>query len=158
MSTLDANIQRSDDGTLHVFLSGTIDEESDFEGIFSRLDAATLFNFEGIKRLNSIGVHRWIDAISTFSKEQKVTIEDCSYVVALQANCVANLFGEATISSCFAPYFCPTCKSNSNLVVTAEDVAAADGVPPAKKCETCQSTMAFDELDNYFDFLAPRKS
>ena len=129
-----------------------MDEESDFNSTFSQMDSAAVLNLEAIERLNSIGVHRWIEAIIAFSNKHKVTIEACSYVVALQANCVANLFGPARVVSTLAPYFCSSCNVNHTVLVTADEAAAAGGIP-TRQCESCGAEMAFDELDNYFDFL-----
>ena len=152
MSKFDARVQRSNDGSLHVFITGSLDEDTDFESLFARLDTDSVLNLSGIDRLNSLGVHRWMSAIGAFSKQRKVTIEACSYVVALQAACIANLFGSASVRSTLAPYYCSSCSDNRMVLVAASEVK--DGIAPAKDCPTCNSVMVFDELDNYFGFLS----
>jgi hypothetical protein len=153
MTTLEANVQRHADGTLHVFLTGTMDEESDFDGVFARLDGDVVLDLSGVRRVNSIGVHRWIEAISQFSREHDTAVEACSYVVALQAGCIANLFGSAKVRSTLAPYFCPSCNDSRTVNIAADEIEGKDAMPPAKRCPVCETVMAFDELDNYFDFL-----
>jgi anti-anti-sigma regulatory factor len=151
MNSLDVRFQRQSDGLLVVFLSGAIDEQTDFMAVFPRIDSDAVLNLSGIVRLNSVGVHRWLGEISTLSKEHHLVIEACSYVVALQAACVASLFGAATVRSTLAPYFCSSCNDARMVLITVSEVA--NGVAPVKHCSSCGGAMAFDELDTYFAFL-----
>lgn len=156
MALMTTRLEPQDDGSTRIHLAGVIDEETDFAALWSRVDGAGAVELDlsGIERLNSIGVHRWIEAIGRFSANRSVTVVACSYVVALQANCVANLFGRSVVRSCHAPYYCPTCRESRMVLVSAEDVAGR--TIPVKRCGACSTEMTFDELDNYFDFLLPR--
>lgn len=153
MSSLRSTIQRHPNGDLHVFVSGTMDENTDFEDLFGQLDSNTTFNLEGVTRINSIGIHRWIRQIEVLSAQHRVAIEVCSYPICLQAAVVANFFGQALVRSCLAPYFCSTCNVNHTVVVSQEEVLVARGLAPVKNCPSCQAVMEFDELESYFDFM-----
>ena len=150
---MQVQLEPHDDGSVRILISGALDEVSDFEGLFSRIGSAApvVLDLAGVERLNSIGVHRWIDALGPFSAERPTSVEACSYVVALQANCVANLFGQAVVRSTLAPYYCEGCRDTRMVLVTAEEAASRTG--PVKHCPTCHAALAFDELDSYFDFL-----
>ena len=139
-----------------VALSGSIDENSDLQGVFARLDGAAVLNMQQVERVNSMGVHRWIPLVTRFSAEHRLMIDEISYALVQNANVVANLFGTAVVRSCMAPYYCSHCNSNTTLTVSHDEVAAAGNAPPAKYCGRCKSQMDFDELDGYFAFFKPR--
>jgi hypothetical protein len=156
MSTLRSTLRRNPDGTFHVSLEGAMDERSDFQSIFDPLEGDTTFNMRGVERVNSIGIHRWIPLISRLSEEKRVAIEEIPYPLVLGANSVANLFGQASLLSCLAPYYCDRCGESRTIVVSSDDVNATPGTPE-KRCGTCQAVLSFDELDSYFKFLRSRR-
>jgi hypothetical protein len=153
MAGIDARLEPHPDGTTWVFLSGTIDEDGDLEQIFASVKTRAVFQLEGVRRINSMGVRRWIPLITDFTQRWGASIEAISYPVVLQANCVANLFGRALIQSCMAPYFCPRCNANRVVLVARLDLQASGGAPPERRCERCQTVMEFDELESYFSFF-----
>jgi hypothetical protein len=111
----------------------------------------------GIERVNSIGIHRWVTAIGPLSERHRVALERIPYPFVLGANAVANLFGNAQVLSCLAPYFCDRCGESRTEVVLTEEVVAT-GAAPARSCTTCGTALSFDELDTYFRFLRrPRR-
>jgi len=153
MSTISSKIDKSEDGEFRVYLTGSIDESSDLDSAFDGIEGRCVVSLEGIERINSMGIHRWIPTITKLAEEHEVVVERLSYPVALQANVVANLFGGAAVASCVAPYFCNTCQEDRTAVVGADEVRATDGGAPDKSCDVCNEPMEFDELDNYFLFL-----
>lgn len=153
MSTLRSKIEPADDGAVRVHLTGSIDESSDLDSAFAEVEGRCILDLEGVERINSMGIHRWIPVVARLAAENELTVERLSYPVALQANVVANLFGGAPVRSCLAPYFCNTCQDDRTALVTAEEVASANGAAPEKHCEVCNDPMEFDELDTYFLFL-----
>jgi len=140
-----------------VELVGALDERSDLEAVFAGLDGETTFRMAGIERVNSIGIHRWIPVITRLSSDHAVFIELVPYSLVLSANSVANLFGEATVLSCLAPYFCSACSADRMATVTAEEARASAPATPEKTCEVCGGHLDFDELDSYFKFLRARR-
>jgi len=153
MGTLSSKIEQADDGAVRVHLSGSIDESADLDAAFTGVEGRCIVSLEGIERINSMGIHRWIPVIARLASENELAFERLSYPVALQANVVANLFGGAKVLSCLAPYFCNTCQDDRTAVVTSEEIAASGGAAPEERCEVCNEPMEFDELDTYFLFL-----
>lgn len=153
MSTLNAKFDKQADGTLVVFFQGAIDEQSELEPIFSEITQPAVLNLREIERINSIGVHRWIPLITKLARTYKIVVEEISYPVVMQANCVANLFGSADVRSCLAPYFNPESNEIHMVLVTAQDVLDADGDVPEKRDNATNTVLEFDELDTYFSFL-----
>ena len=155
--SLQCRVVAKDPGAPQAFLSGAIDENAALEKIFAELTAAaaeggmTVF-MQGVSRINSIGVRRWVQEIDRFTRNRKIRIEGLSYPLSMQANNVANIMGTAEVISCMAPYFCGLCEANRMVLVTRSDVAASP-LPPAKACGDCGSPMEFDEVDEYFHFL-----
>ena len=150
MSTVSATVGQQSDGSLLIALAGTIDEDADFTRVFPNYRGTVVLDLSGVRRLNSIGVHRWIKEFSRYTEQHVVQVKACSYPVVLQANCIANFFGKASVLSCLAPYFCPSCNANQMVEVTRPELGNGDGAPPEKTCVTCSSSMEFDELDHYF--------
>ena len=148
---LESKIEKAENGKHYLVLSGSLDEEADLDKTFASIDGEIVINLRAIKRLNSLGVHRWINAISKLSERVSVVIECCSYPFALQASYVANLFGKARVISTLAPYFCASCGYNGMVLLEAGE--AKDGEVPPKSCPTCSTDMQFDELDTYLSFL-----
>lgn len=151
MGSLKAEIEKTAEGAFTVALSGAIDEEADLGSIFADLKGPTTFDLGGIERVNSMGIHAWIPLITELSAAHAVEIQRIAYPMVLQANTVANLFGAAKVTSCFAPYFSPAVHENFMIEVRAEEVK--DGVAPVKMCPESGEEMEFDELDSYFYFL-----
>ena len=155
-STLQVTIETKSDGITYVAFSGAIDENSDFQQVFDRVSSDAVFNMRAIDRVNSMGVHSWVPHVKRFSSEHKLVIEDISYPLVQNANSVARLFGSAQIHSCMAPYYCATCRDNTTVPVTYDEVVGAGMKPPPKQCAKCNSVMEFDELDGYFEFFRAR--
>jgi len=151
MASLKSDIKKDDSGRYIVTLSGAMDEESDLKSIFAELQGPTTFDLGGIERVNSMGIHLWIPLITELSNAHDVLIERIAYPMVLQANTVANLFGKARVTSCFAPYFSPAVHENFMVEVKADEVK--DGTAPVKLCPESGEEMEFDELDSYFYFL-----
>lgn len=153
MCALRVNVSEVSRERRRVELSGAIDESADLGDVFRAIDGDALFDLSGIERINSIGVLRWVSAFVPHTETHEVIIEAVSYPMMLQANCVANLFGSASVRSCLAPYFCPTCKDHQMVLVTVDQLAAAEGSAPAVSCQRCRTLLDFDELDVYFQFF-----
>lgn len=154
--SLQCRVVEKSPGAPHAYLTGALDEHAPLETIFADLGRARgealVVHMQGIIRVNSIGVRKWVREMLALSKGRQVTVSGISYPLAMQANNVANLMGTATVSSCMAPYFCAMCEANRMVEVTRDDLAATP-VAPVKTCGDCGSPMEFDEVDEYFTFL-----
>ncbi len=150
MASLKSQITKDGEKFL-VKLEGAMDEESDLKAVFSELDGPTVFDLGAIQRVNSMGIHLWIPLMTELSEKHEVLIERIAYPMVLQANTVANLFGKARVTSCFAPYFSPAV--HENFMIEVQSTEVVDGTAPVKLCPETGEEMEFDELDSYFYFL-----
>jgi hypothetical protein len=55
------------------------------------------------------------------------------------------------VRSCKAPYYCPSCNTEVEVLVEASDLPP-EGVP-TKHCDHCGSEMELNELEEFFSFL-----
>jgi hypothetical protein len=153
MCALEVKIERPADGWLHVHLAGVIDESADLGAIFKDLDGDAVFHLRAIERINSPGILQWAKNFSKFTAKFRARVEAVSYPMAIQANCVSNLFVDAQVWSCIAPFFCPRCKVTVDVLVGADELSG-DAQPPLSRCTRCHGELDFDELDSYFRFLS----
>ncbi|MEQ1737643.1 MAG: hypothetical protein ABL886_14715 [Rhodoglobus sp.] len=157
-SALRSTFEATPEGKLRITLSGGLDESADLDGLFARIDRACILNLRGVERVNSMGVHNWLVAISKVSSKHRLVVEEISYGLVQNAIAVTNLFGSADVVSCLAPYACARCDAHVVLTVRREEVFAAGGGPPTRQCERCGSNMEFEEIDGYFSFFRPPRS
>lgn len=150
--TLECRVVKSE-----VFLTGSIDEHSSLEKVFAQLaktrDDPLVVNLQGVLRINSIGVRRWIPLMAALAKSRRVTVSALSYPLVMQANMLVNLMAGAKVVSCMAPYFCGMCQANRMVLVAAHEVRRNEPAP-SRGCPECGQPMEFDELDNYFAFFS----
>ena len=142
-------------GSTKLTLKGVIDEDADFDAAFANVKPTVMVNLEGIEMINSCGVREWVHAIQAFPKSAKVIYEKLAPRIVEQVNYVANFLGHGKIASFYAPYFCPKCKKEENVLLSTEAIAKSfSGKAPSEKCPTCKSAMEFDDIEEeYFSFL-----
>jgi hypothetical protein len=151
--SLVVHVERGGAGPARVYLTGTIDERAPIQQILGEIKEDVVLNLSRIERVNSVGLLQWLKHIGPLTRTYRVEVEAISYGLSLQANQLTDLFGKAHVRSCLAPYFCPVCKTNRQVEVTAAEVAALTSGAPDKPCPECQSSMDFDDLDDFFSFL-----
>ena len=155
MGSLQAQVQPgAQSQPTRVILSGAIDERCELDEALGGLAESEPIELDlaGISRINSIGVMRWITALEALCKGRDVRVVRASYVVINQANSVANFFADAQVRSCLVPYFCPACGDNKMLEIEVDEVRAAGCSAPARRCDSDDAQLEFDELDSYFTF------
>ncbi len=140
-------------GATEYRLSGNIDERTRPVEELKAISGDGVLNLSAIDRVNSVGLVGWLRWISEASKTHQLSVEALSYNLATLANQISDLFGAAPVRSTLAPYFCPKCGNNHELLVTREEVLASPSGPPAKSCPACRGALDFDEMDDYFVFL-----
>lgn len=145
------------DGKL--FIAGRIDEEFDAEQAFLLAQGPKLtIDLSEISGINSVGIMRWVPAIADLTSRLEVDVQRVGYSLVMQANSVLGFFGEANIVSVMAPYFCEGCNANSVVEVSSTELESNDWASPARECASCSQKLDFDELDDFFSFMAKAKS
>lgn len=136
-----------------VHLIGSIDEHARIEEVLSTIQEESTLDLSQIERINSVGLISWLKWMVHLTSKQRISVNIISYCLTTYANQLLDLFGSAKVKACMAPYYCPSCKTNIEVAVSADDVRASKDEPPPKPCPTCRSPMDFDEMDQYFAFL-----
>src|SRR5688572_20722670 len=88
-----------------IVLSGEIEEDFDPRSVQEACNTRKLtINLEGIRRINSRGVARWVPMVTRLVREFEVSFVSISYAMAAQARSVANFFGGPSVNliSCIA--------------------------------------------------------
>jgi len=137
-----------------VAFEGTIDEFAQLPGPDS-LGPAPVLDLAAIRRVNSLGVRKWIQFLAALS-DRPVTLQRCPPAMVEQLNSIRNFRGHATIQSVLLPYACDAC-SRVNYLPLDVGPNAISSVPETSRCEQCGAECDFDDLpDRYIAFTKNR--
>ena len=146
--------ETQDTGTqMHVTFSGIIDEDVDFSQVPVEKREAYVFNFDGVKGINSCGIREWVKFSEKFDPATKMVYLNCTQIIIEQINMVAGFFRAGSeVRNFYAPYFCEKCDEERKVLIDAGKVD--NNAAPEMKCPECKETMEFDALEEqYFRFL-----
>lgn len=151
---------------IHLVVSGSIDERSDFgpaqETLTKARDAGVteaVFDLSGVYQLNSIGVKKWMSFLEANQSLFKLRFSKISEMIVAQANVISSMLGPAgtPIDSFSAPYICDQCKKEFSRELKRSDLTdgeEGDLSAPKLPCPACGGSLTFDEYeDEYFFFL-----
>lgn len=121
-----------------VLLSGDID--SDVEDVTSAIDAATgaknlVFDCQDLRRINSIGVKGWINAIGRWSKDRTVAFRNCPHAFIDMAVMVPAFIGTCDVQSFQATFKCDNCHRESLQLIEVKGKQATGTQPTV--CAKC---------------------
>jgi hypothetical protein len=138
---VDKHVMR--DGSLHVLMSGDIDDQ--FDGSFilnsAQVGKPVVLHLGGIRVISSVGVRHLDDFVSSFAPRD-VSLIHISAAVAAQIVMIKGLCSSARIESAKLPFHCPSCGAESLHSVPWRPRAHVDHAP---KCR-CGATMELDGL------------
>ena len=146
--------KNGNDGVIHRF-AGRIDEHAVFSSI--SIISPLVFDLDGVESMNSIGVMNWVKYFKSIPPDVTIYFERIPRHIVEQINMLSRMFfGGKTviIRSIRAPYYCESCDITAELVL---DIPADQklSLAPQKTCNTCKSTMLFDQIEeDYFKFLS----
>lgn len=141
------------DGVSHVFLSGVVDENADFDALFGTVAHDLRVNCKEIERINSAGVRNWVAFFESLKGMGiRLTFQECSVAITAQLSMIVNFGAGGTIESICLPYACATCAGNFIAVVTVEKLKKISGKIPNLTCPKCGGSAVFDEIES--DYLA----
>lgn len=132
---------------------GMIDEDVDFSQIAVTKKDSFLFDFNGVKAINSCGIREWVKFTEQFDAETKLIYENCTQIIIEQINMVAGFIRKGSqVASFYAPYFCEECDDERKVLVNGSQIEGTSA--PEMNCPDCNKAMEFDALeDQYFRFL-----
>ena len=139
-------------GPVHqVTVAGVIDEDADL-GALAELAGAVELHLAGVRRINSVGVRMWVEAVSALDKRATLTFVGCSRAIVDQVNMIRGFLGHGTVRSFHAPMRCEPCDRDDDVLFEA--AACAGGRLPAVACPDCGKPMVLDDLESsYLLFL-----
>jgi predicted RNA-binding Zn-ribbon protein involved in translation (DUF1610 family) len=147
------NVVKEQKGSgLTVRLSGSIEENVNFDQLVGPPPAQMTVNCKGITRINSVGVKSWIKYFQSLSGT-KLTFEECSTAIVEQLNLISNFSCGGTVESIFVPFSCPNCKSELVGLFKVESLKKVNFQIPDLKCSKCGGMAKFDDIpEEYFNF------
>ena len=146
---------------LRVALVGLMDEDADYSQLALTGAASVVFDFQGVRLINSTGLLRWTKFLKSVPPELGLAVERCSVRVVTQINMFPGFFAgrTASVRSFYAPYFCETCDVSVDLLLDVARDFPTDGTFPApeRACATCRGPLVFDGIEKkYFVLLGQR--
>jgi anti-anti-sigma regulatory factor len=139
--------KKLNDGSLHVTVTGKIDEKFDPSTIVEAAHGTTkvVVHLGGIRSISSLGVRCFESFVEALSAHELVLIH-VSPAIANQIAMIPNMAGTAHIESAKLPFICPMCGAEKPHSVPWRANAAVDSAP---KC-ACGSPMELDGLPEQY--------
>ena len=151
-------VEYKEDGKFtKIFLSGSIDEESEshLAEIAEKAQENCIFNLKNLEGLNSLGVKNWVSFFRNFHIGRNLRFEECPSYFILQVNMIPQLIGSAAIDSFFSDLYCPNCDNEMSLLFyTDKDYQTLCQEMTTVRCEDCQEVMKLGEdIEVFLEFL-----
>lgn len=150
------NVAKEQKGTaLVVRLSGSIEENVNFEQLIGPPPAELHIVCKEVTRINSVGVKAWIKYFSgAQAKGTKIRFQECSTAIVEQINLISNFIAGGVVESIYVPFSCSSCQSELVGLFKAEDLKKLNFKMPELKCTKCSGKAVFDDIpEEYFAFL-----
>ncbi|MCT4641260.1 MAG: hypothetical protein N4A33_03115 [Bacteriovoracaceae bacterium] len=140
---------KSDNTNEHrFFLSGHINEDSDFSSLKELNADSIILNFKDILSINSCGIREWTIALKQI-KATTIKYEQCPTFIIDQINMIVDFIKKGVeITSFYAPYFCEHCDEEVNVLLKPHDIKQRKA--PIAKHDVCDNELEFDSLENQF--------
>lgn len=154
MGKLDVHINKNGE-KLNLKMSGTIDEDVDFQQYNLSGAGQIEMDLNGISSINSCGIREWIKWISTGSAA-KITFNNCPKVIVDQINMVDGFLpANAIVSSFFVPYYNEESGSEKNILFRlGHEFKDGTVTPPSVVKDDAGEAMEMDVLESkYFKFI-----
>ncbi|MCA9680041.1 MAG: hypothetical protein H6709_14810 [Kofleriaceae bacterium] len=141
-----------------VALNGVLDENADLRPL-TELSGEVSFDLSGVRRISSTGVREWIELMRHLDRRCRVSLVACSPASVTQLNLISNFRGRAQVESFMAPYECPTCGAEREVLVDSVTVLRTGGLSvPPQSCGDCATPMELSELpERYLVFLMDQR-
>ena len=151
------NVVKEQKGTaLAVKISGSIEENVNFDQLVGPPVAEMHINCKEITRINSVGVKAWIKYFQGVqAKGSKLRFVECSTAIVEQVNLISNFTCGGVVESVYVPFACVGCKSELVGLFKTDDLRRRNLQLPELKCSKCGGKAVFDDIpEEYFAFLS----
>src|SRR4051812_22516477 len=102
-------------GTL-IKLSGTIDERFNRAELVDAGRGLVVLDLDEVTRITSYGVREWMRALGDLDAHY-IGLVRCRPAIVAQLNMVAGFAGRGEVLSVYAPYVCPKCGKNFEVLL-----------------------------------------
>lgn len=135
-----------------VFLSGSIDEDSDFSAMEQLSNQKVVLDLEGVLFINSCGIREWIKYQEQLDIKIQLIYRKCPQVIVEQMNIVKGFVRTGgIIESFYAPYYDEANDTEVKELIKPSDVK--DNKAPVVKNQSGDE-LEFDDIEaQYFNFL-----
>jgi len=156
MTSCKVDIKNAGDEQI-VFLSGSIDENSDLRTIERLTADRVTIDFGGVSKVNSFGIRMWINVLKNINDGRNIVFENCTSVFIENLNIIPKMREDVEIMSFFLPFYCSACDIEIAKRVTRKEALEENFIESLGKkyvCSKCDRLLEFyDDEDLYFDFL-----
>ena len=135
------------------YLRGVINEFAKFTPLFEFEGNEMTLNLKEVTRINSTGVREWINALEKVDHSIEMIFEECPPIVVYQMTMIPNFTSRVKVKSVYAPYYCPECDSQEEILIPLENFNLESDLPTGK-CKVCGAELEFDDdEESYFYFM-----
>jgi DNA-directed RNA polymerase subunit RPC12/RpoP/anti-anti-sigma regulatory factor len=141
--------------TVHLRLSGTIDEHMDLPREIGPLPEKVVIVCREISQINSLGAKAWVEFFGAAAKAGlNFCFAECPPPMVEQLNYITNFACGGLVVSVSVPFNCEECGREFRGVVKSDDLKQVAYKLPPIKCPKCQARASFDDVpEEYFAFL-----
>ena len=154
MSKFEIKIEKAG-AQFKVNVSGTIDEDVDFNAHSLAGAQAVDMNLGQIKSINSCGIREWIKWVGTAVGAQ-VSYAECPKIIVDQINMVQGFLpASGKVTSFYVPYFNDDSGEEKNVLFTlGKEFTESSVTPPAQVNDSGGKPMEMDVVESkYFKFI-----
>jgi eukaryotic-like serine/threonine-protein kinase len=128
-------------------LTGVIDETFKRSQLFDGRQGVLVLDLDNVRRITSYGVREWVLAMSEV--QGHCFFIRCRPAVVSQFNMVGNFGGHGQLVSMYAPYACPRCGMDIEVLVDRRQGVGALA-PATVVCPECRTPAEFDDIPETF--------
>lgn len=145
-------------GRLVISLSGVLNAGVDLTPL-KQLRGELDFKLRDFRRISSDSIQSWLDLVRSLTGASRIRLCECPIAFIQQANAISNLLDNTEVVSFFAPYLCPACRRDEEVLLDVRhDLVDGRGQlmrrPPPRSCPDCGGALVFDDIpERYFMFL-----
>ena len=138
-------------GTDPIRLVGVIDEDADLR-FFSRVTSSATISLAGVRRINSDGVRRWIDALRGVRPDVRLRFIECPPQLVDQLNMLSGFLGAHDLESFYAPMECDSCGGAREELICVTDIRKNSCRLPVatRRCESCGGEMLLGRVEEQY--------
>lgn len=143
------------DGCL-LTLTGALDEGADLEQLSVGVRGVVVVDLDAVPIITSYGVRKWVSAFRDFPSNSLYFVR-CRPALLTQFNLITKFGGPGQLLSFYAPYVCPRCGSDVEVLIDLrkQEAQVKTFSPPVVSCPSCKVPAQFDDIpQSYFRYVA----